>query len=138
MTNISPDDQVMKEEIFGPILPVMTYEDIDSAIAFIKSGSKPLAFYLFSESNSLRKKVLNEISFGGGAVNDVLMHFSNDKLPFGGVGLSGMGSYHGEAGFKTFSHFKSVLQKPTWFEFPFKYYPYSKGKLAVIKRIIGL
>jgi aldehyde dehydrogenase (NAD+) len=138
LTRISPEDKVMEEEIFGPLLPVLTYEDINSAIAFIKSKPKPLAFYLFSESSSLRRKILDEVSFGGGAVNDVLMHFSNDRLPFGGVGLSGIGKYHGEAGFKTFSHEKSVLQKPTWFEFPFKYYPFSKRNLTIIKRIIGV
>jgi aldehyde dehydrogenase (NAD+) len=138
LINISPDDQVMEEEIFGPILPVLTYENMDSAIAFIKSKPKPLSFYLFTESPSLRKKLLNEISFGGGAVNDVLMHFSNEKLPFGGVGHSGMGSYHGEAGFKSFSHYKGVLLKPTWFEFPLKYFPYSKWKFTMIKRIISL
>ena len=138
LTNISADDKVMEEEIFGPILPVMTYENIDSVIAFIKSRPKPLAFYLFTESSSLRKKILSEISFGGGSVNDVLMQFSNDKFPFGGVGLSGTGSYHGEAGFTSFSHFKGVLLKPTWFEFPFKYYPYTKWKSNMIKRIIGI
>jgi aldehyde dehydrogenase (NAD+) len=138
LTNISPEDKVMEEEIFGPILPVMTYDDIDTTIAYIKSKPKPLAFYLFTENSSLRKKLLNEISFGGGAVNDVLMHFSNDKLPFGGVGQSGMGNYHGEAGFKSFSHYKSFIRKPTLFEFPFKYYPYSKWKFTTIKRLIGL
>jgi aldehyde dehydrogenase (NAD+) len=138
LTNISPVDQVMEEEIFGPLLPVLTFVDIDNAIGIIKSKPKPLALYLFSESSSFCKKILNEISFGGGAINDVLMHFSNDQLPFGGVGLSGIGKYHGEAGFKTFSHYKSILRKPTWIEFPFKYYPYSKRKLAIIKRIIGL
>jgi len=138
LTDISPDDKVMEEEIFGPILPVLTYEDIDNTVAYIKSKPKPLAFYLFSESTSLRKKLLNEVSFGGGAINEVLMHFSNEKLPFGGVGHSGMGNYHGESGFKTFSHYKSIIQKPTWFEFPFKYFPYAKWKLNIIKRVMGL
>jgi aldehyde dehydrogenase (NAD+) len=138
LTNINTGDKVMEEEIFGPILPVLSYDDIDKVITFIKSRPKPLAFYLFSESSTLRNKLLNEISFGGGSVNDVLMHFSNDKLPFGGVGLSGMGSYHGEAGFKTFSHYKSVLLKPTWFELPVRYYPYSSWKFSMIKRIIGI
>ena len=138
LINISPEDKVMEEEIFGPILPVLAYDDVDRVISYIKSRPKPLSLYLFSESAGLSKKIFNEISFGGGAVNDVMMHFSNDKLPFGGVGYSGMGSYHGEAGFKTFSHYKSILRKPTWFEFPFKHYPYSKFKLGIIKRIIGL
>jgi aldehyde dehydrogenase (NAD+) len=137
MINISEDDKVMEEEIFGPILPVISYEDTDAAIKLIRTKSKPLAFYLFTESHALRKKIFSEISFGGGAVNDVLMHFSNDKLPFGGVGYSGMGSYHGEAGFKTFSHEKSFIQKPTLFEFPIKYFPYNNWKLPVIRWIVG-
>src|SRR5450432_777735 len=128
LTGVGPDDPVMEEEIFGPILPVLTYDDIDSAIALIKSKPKPLALYLFSESSALRKKILNEISFGGGAVNEVLFHFANSELPFGGVGFSGMGSYHGEAGFRTFSHYKSIVQKPSWLEFPIRYYPYTGWK----------
>jgi aldehyde dehydrogenase (NAD+) len=138
LTGITLDDPVMEEEIFGPILPVLSYEDIDSAIAFIKSRPKPLAFYLFSESKAFRKKLLSEISFGGGAVNEVLMHFSNSELPFGGVGLSGMGSYHGKAGFSAFSHYKSIVQKSTWIDFPVRYFPYSGWKFSVIKRIAGL
>jgi aldehyde dehydrogenase (NAD+) len=135
LTGIGPNDPVMEEEIFGPILPVLTYENIDDAITLIKSRPKPLAFYLFSESHSLRKKLFNEISFGGGAVNEVLFHFANAELPFGGVGWSGMGSYHGEAGFRTFSHYKSIVQKPAWLEFPIRYYPYTGWKLSVIKWI---
>jgi aldehyde dehydrogenase (NAD+) len=138
LTNISGDDKVMEDEIFGPILPVLTYDDIDSAISFIKSRPKPLSLYLFSESSRLREKVLNEISFGGGTVNDVLMHFSNGELPFGGVGNSGMGNYHGEAGFKSFSHYKSVIQKPTWFELPFKYFPFKNWKFSIIKQVVRL
>jgi len=138
LTNVSVEDKIMEDEIFGPILPVLTYNDINSAIAFIKSRPKPLALYLFSESKPLRMKVLNEVSFGGGMVNDVLMHFSNDELPFGGVGNSGMGSYHGEAGFRSFSHYKSVIPKPTWFELPLKYYPYRNWKFWLTKRVMGL
>jgi aldehyde dehydrogenase (NAD+) len=138
LTNVSADDKVMEDEIFGPVLPVLTYDDLDKAIAFIKSKPKPLALYLFSESSTLRKKLLREVSFGGGSTNEVLMHFSNDHLPFGGVGNSGMGNYHGEAGFKSFSHFKSFIQKPTLFEFPFKYFPYKGWKSAMIKRVLGI
>ncbi len=138
MINVSPDDKVMEDEIFGPILPVMTYEDINQVVSFIKARPKPLALYLFSESKSLQKKFLHEISFGGGMVNDVLMHFVNDDLPFGGVGTSGIGNYHGEAGFKAFSHYKSVMRKNTWFEFPLKYYPYQNWKFSLIKRLLGV
>ncbi|HMK18120.1 MAG TPA: aldehyde dehydrogenase family protein [Chitinophagaceae bacterium] len=138
LINTSGDDKVMEDEIFGPILPVLNYEDIDSAIAFVKSRPKPLALYLFSESSSISKKIFNELSFGGGSVNEVLMHFINDELPFGGVGSSGMGSYHGEAGFKTFSHYKSIIRKPTLFELPLKYFPYKNWKFSMIKRVMGL
>ena len=138
LTGIGPNDPVMEEEIFGPILPVLTYENINDAISLIKSRPKPLAFYLFTESGSLRKKLFSEISFGGGAVNEVLFHFANTDLPFGGVGFSGMGSYHGEAGFRTFSHYKSIVQKPARLDFPIRYYPYSSWKLSAIKWIKNL
>ena len=137
LTGISFDDQVMESEIFGPILPVISYSDLNDAIGKIKSGSKPLACYIFANDKTIRNKLLNEISFGGGAVNDALMHFTNSNLPFGGVGSSGIGNYHGEAGFKTFSHFKSILNKPFWLEPNLKYPPYSNRKLAWIKRLIG-
>lgn len=138
LVNVTKDDKVMEDEVFGPILPVMTYENIDDAITFIKARPKPLSLYLFSESNALRKKIWSEISFGGGMVNDVIMHFVNESLPFGGVGNSGTGNYHGEAGFKTFSHFKGVISRPTFVEFPLKYYPFSKFKFALIKRAFGV
>ncbi|HZZ75242.1 MAG TPA: aldehyde dehydrogenase, partial [Puia sp.] len=107
LSNVLQTDKIMNEEIFGPVLPVLSYEDLDSAIAFVKSKSKPLSLYLFTNNDVVRKKILSEISFGGGAVNDAVMHFSNSRLPFGGVGHSGMGSYHGKAGFDTFTHYKS-------------------------------
>jgi aldehyde dehydrogenase (NAD+) len=137
LSNISTEDPIMEDEIFGPVLPVLSYEDINDVISYIKSRPKPLALYLFTESGRLRKQVLEEISFGGGGINEVLMHFSNDNLPFGGVGNSGMGSYHGEAGFRSFSHYKSILQKNTLFEFPLKYYPYNPWKFSIIKRLVG-
>lgn len=136
--NVTADDKIMEDEIFGPLLPVLTYDDIDNAIAFIKSKPKPLGLYVFSGSSKLRKKILNEISFGGGLINDVLMHFANDELPFGGVGYSGIGNYHGEAGFQSFSHYKSVMQKPTWIELPLKYFPFTKWKFTLIKKVMGV
>lgn len=137
LDNVSFDDEVMKEEIFGPILPIITYKDLNWAIGQIKSRPKPLALYLFSNSSTIQKRVLQEISFGGGAINDVIMHLANSKLPFGGVGNSGMGNYHGEYGFKTFSHHKSIIKKTNWFEPWFKYPPYTKGKLKLIRKILG-
>ena len=133
MTDINDDDKVMKDEIFGPILPVISYTDLDDAITAIKKRSKPLACYVFSKKTKTQKKVLKQISFGGGSVNDALMHLSNSELPFGGVGSSGIGAYHGFHGFRTFSHFKGILDKPTWFEANLKYYPQSAKKLKLIK-----
>ena len=138
MHQVTFDDKVMQEEIFGPILPVIAYQSLDFAIAKIKEGENPLACYIFTSDQSIKNKILNEISFGGGAVNEAIMHMTNSKLPFGGVGESGMGSYHGENGFRTFSHYKSILEKPTWFELNLKYFPHTKAKLRWIKRLMGV
>ncbi len=137
LNDVEFSDKVMQDEIFGPILPVLTFETIDEAIEKVNNLAKPLSCYVFTKSSVVKKKVLNEISFGGGAINDALMHFTEHTLPFGGVGDSGIGSYHGKYGFDTFSHFKSVLQKPFWIEPNLKYSPYSSGKLKLLKRIIG-
>lgn len=137
MDNIGFDDQIMQEEIFGPLLPIITYENLDWAIAQIKKRPKPLALYLFSNSVRVQQKVLQEVSFGGGAINDVIMQLANAKLPFGGIGNSGMGNYHGKYGFMTFTHQKSIIKKTNWFEPWFKYPPYTKGKLNLIRKILG-
>lgn len=136
MHQVNFSDKVMQEEIFGPILPVITYETLDAAIAKIKEGEKPLSCYIFTSNNKLKNKLLNELSFGGGAINDAVMHITNSNLPFGGVGESGIGSYHGEYGFKTFSHYKSILEKLTWIEPNLKYFPHSKLKLWWIKLLL--
>lgn len=137
MHNCTFDDLVMQEEIFGPILPVIKYTNINEVIVKIKSLPKPLSCYVFTESNSVKNTVLNEVSFGGGAINDAIMHISNSNLPFGGIGNSGMGSYHSKYGFDTFSHYKSILDKPTWLEFNFKYSPYTNLKKKIIKFLLG-
>ncbi len=136
MHQVNFNDKVMQEEIFGPILPVITYQTLDAAIAKIKEGEKPLSCYIFTSNNTLKNKLLNELSFGGGAINDAVMHITNSNLPFGGVGESGIGSYHGEYGFKTFSHYKSILEKLTWIEPNLKYFPHSKLKLWWIKLLL--
>lgn len=136
MHEIGWNDAVMKEEIFGPILPIITWENLDEAIAQIKSQPKPLALYLFTTNKKTRDKVFSEVSFGGGALNDTIMHLANPNLPFGGVGNSGTGSYHGEYGFAAFSHQKSIIEKPNWFEPFVKYAPYSKFKLSILKRLL--
>lgn len=134
--NISFDDKIMEDEIFGPLLPVISFTNLDDAIAEVKARSKPLALYVYSKNRRKIKKIFNEVSFGGGAVNDSAMQLSNSNLPFGGVGYSGMGSYHGKAGFDTFSHFKGILDKPFWFEPKLKYAPYSKLKRSLIKMML--
>lgn len=137
LKDVSFDDKIMQDEIFGPILPVIEYGDLDTVIAQIKTMPKPLACYIFTNDKKARQKVLNEISFGGGAVNDAIMHIANSNLGFGGVGDSGIGSYHGEHGFRAFSHYKGILEKSTWIEPDLKYYPHTKTKLKWIKRLIG-
>jgi aldehyde dehydrogenase (NAD+) len=136
MVDVTLEDAVMQEEIFGPILPVITYERIDQAVLLIKTLEKPLAAYVFSTDKKEYTKVLFELSFGGGAVNDVVMHLSNPHLPFGGVGHSGIGAYHGKHGMECFSHRKSILYKKNWFEAPLKYPPLGSKKLKWIKRIM--
>lgn len=133
LKNVTFKDKVMQEEIFGPILPVISYTSLDAAIAQVRELPKPLSCYIFTSSKKKKRKLRKELSFGGGAMNDAVMHFSNPNLPFGGVGYSGIGSYHGEAGFKTFSHYKSILDKPTWFELPIKFSPYSTWKKNILK-----
>lgn len=133
LTDVSFDDPVMKEEIFGPVLPVLSYTTLDQAIACIKAKPKPLSCYLFTHDPAIKQKVLDEISFGGGAINHTLWHFANSSLPFGGVGHSGMGSYHGRAGFDTFSHHKSVLEKPFWLEPNLVYPPNTPTKMKWIR-----
>ncbi len=136
LKNVSFNDKIMKDEIFGPILPVLTFSDLDIAIQEVKSRPKPLACYIYSKNNKIVKKLLKELSFGGGAVNESVMQLSNSNLPFGGVGFSGIGSYHAKTGFDAFSHYKSILHKPFWFETNLKYPPYSKKKMKWIKRMI--
>ena len=136
LSDVSWEDAIMHDEIFGPILPIIAYTNLDDAIKDVKNRPKPLSCYVFTKTNVTREKILNELSFGGGAVNDALMHISNPHLPFGGVGSSGIGAYHGETGFRAFSHYKSILDKPTWLELGLKYYPRSKKKLNWTKRIM--
>ena len=137
LKNISFSDEVMQDEIFGPILPVLTFDTIEQAIKDIKTLPKPLSCYIFTKNKAIKRKILNEVSFGGGAINDAVMHFTEQSLPFGGVGDSGIGNYHGKYGFEAFSHHKSILQKPFWVELNLKYAPYSTRKLKWLKRIIG-
>jgi aldehyde dehydrogenase (NAD+) len=135
LTDIEEHAAVMEDEIFGPILPVITFDDIGEAIDLINSKPKPLALYVFTTEKETEDRVIEKCSFGGGAINDVVAHLGNHHLPFGGVGQSGMGAYHGKKSFDTFSHNKGVMKKPLWLDVPFRYAPY-KGKLKWIKKIL--
>lgn len=132
LDGITFNDKIMEDEIFGPILPIITYDDFDEAIDLIHTKPKPLSLYLFSEDENATERVLNEISFGGGAINDTLMQLANPNLPFGGVGASGIGQYHGKYSFDTFSHDKSYIFKSTRLESSLLFPPY-KGKFKYIK-----
>jgi aldehyde dehydrogenase (NAD+) len=136
LQNVSPESELMQSEIFGPLLPVLTVKDSSEAIEFINSRPRPLAAYLFSTDSAVQQSFVDQTSSGGICINDVVMHLSIPGLPFGGVGASGMGSYHGRAGFETFSHAKAVLKKSNWFELPLRYPPYSDWKFKWIRRFM--
>ncbi|MFD2726360.1 aldehyde dehydrogenase [Hyunsoonleella rubra] len=125
---------IMIEEIFGPVLPILTYEAKKDIEEIIWSLEKPLAFYIFSKNKNFVAETIEKFNFGGGAINDTMVHFGNPNLPFGGIGNSGMGKYHGKHGFDTFSHEKSILKRGTWLDMPFRYPPYS-GKLNFLKKV---
>lgn len=136
LRGVKPDAPVMQEEIFGPVLPLITFSEISEPIAAINGGDKPLALYVFTKSEETADRVLSETSSGGAAVNDVLMQVMNGELPFGGVGESGQGSYHGRAGFETFSHRKAVYRRPSWFVDPTLLRPpYTGWKSKVMRKI---
>ncbi|MEL6603646.1 MAG: aldehyde dehydrogenase [Cyanobacteria bacterium J06614_10] len=137
LNNVSWDAPVMQEEIFGPVLPVLSYQDIDSAIAQINARPKPLALYIFSRDEALQNHILSATSSGGACINDVFLHVAIWGMPFGGVGDSGIGAYHGKTSFDTFSHQKSVLKKPFWPDIDWRYPPY-KDKVEFFKKIISL
>jgi len=136
MDNVQFEDLVMQEEIFGPVLPIIEFDDLNWAIKMVKDRDKPLALYVFTNSKNKVNKIFHEISFGGGAVNDAIMHLANHNLPFGGVGESGMGSYHGKSGFDNFSHFKSIYAHSNLMEPNLKYTPYTKNKLKIMRLMI--
>ena len=124
MENVCVSDAVMGEEIFGPILPVMTFPSFDAVVDGLKTADKPLALYLFSSDKNHIRRVTTELSYGGGCINDVVIHLATSEMGFGGVGESGMGAYHGKAGFDAFSHYKSIVDKKTWLDLPMRYQPY--------------
>ena len=136
MTGVHPDAKIMQDEIFGPILPILTYDSNEEALAIINKNPNPLAFYVFTENKADEQYWLTNVPSGGACVNNATMHITNHDLPFGGRGFSGTGGYHGKQSFDTFTHTKSVLKTPTWIDPGFKYPPY-KGKAWLLKRLIG-
>ena len=134
--NINFEDRIMKDEIFGPILPVISFENLDNVIQKVKEKEKPLALYIYSKNKKIINKILHEISFGGGAINESLVQTSNPNLPFGGVGASGIGNYHSKAGFDNFTHYKSILHKTSWLESSIKYTPFTKFKSIILQFLL--
>lgn len=132
----TPGSPVMREEIFGPILPVLGYETLTDAIAFVNERPHPLALYLFTNDKKAARRVIDCIPFGGGCVNDTVIHLASSRMPFGGVGQSGMGSYHGKAGFDTFTHYKSLVHKGTWLDLTLRYPPYTDKKEKQLRRFL--
>lgn len=136
MDQVSLEDPVMQEEIFGPILPIITFKQMTECVATIRENRYPLALYLFTESEANEAYFIDKIEFGGGCINNAMVHLVNSEMPFGGVGFSGMGRYHGRHSFDTFSHYKSVLHSKTWMDQALRYAPYSKAKLKMAKRFL--
>ena len=135
MNDVTWEDAVMGEEIFGPVLPILTFESIDGVIETVNSHDRPLALYIFSSNKKTIRRVTSRCAFGGGCVNDVIIHLATAHMGFGGVGESGMGSYHGKVGFDTFSHKKSIVDKKTWIDLPMRYQPYNRGLYAKLLRL---
>ena len=162
MTDVDWSDAVMGEEIFGPILPVVTYnaydteesiaqndfsgevsgtqaaagDFVDWAIRCVEEHPHPLALYFFSEDKKAQRRILDHCHFGGGCINDTIVHLATSHMPFGGVGASGMGCYHGKQSFETFTHTRSILKKANWLDLPMRYHPYSEGKLRMIRKFM--
>ena len=136
MRDVTLEDPVMGEEIFGPVLPVMTWKTFDEALAIIRSFPAPLACYVFSSSKVFQEQVINSVPFGGATINDVVIHLANNHMGFGGFGESGMGAYHGKVGFDCFTHYKSTLKKSNLIEMPVRNPPFSKAKMSIVKLLM--
>ncbi|TNF09043.1 MAG: aldehyde dehydrogenase [Bacillota bacterium] len=136
LDNVTRDDAIMKEEIFGPLLPILSFDHLQEVINDLKQQEKPLALYMFSKSKENQRKIITSLSFGGATINDTLMHVASGYLPFGGVGESGMGSYHGKSSFDTFSHDKSILFRSHLIDLDFRYHPYTKRKKKIVNLFI--
>lgn len=136
MDGVTFDDAVMQEEIFGPLLPILTYRSLDEAVDRINSMPRPLALYLFTKDKTAIEKVTSRCLYGGGCINDTIIHLATSEMGFGGIGESGMGSYHGKEGFDTFTHYKSIVNKKIWPDLPIRYQPYRKINKKLLKKIL--
>lgn len=136
LADVTAEDPVMQEEIFGPVLPVIPVKDIEEAIRFVQKRPKPLALYVFTEDKRTEQRVLTETSYGGGCINDTIIHLATSEMGFGGVGNSGMGSYHGKKSFDLFSHEKSIVKKSTWMDLPMRYLPYTGWKEKLVRMFV--
>ncbi len=134
--DVSPDAPIMQEEIFGPLLPMLPCDRLEEALDFVRGRPRPLALYLFTGRRDRERLVLDRCSFGGGCVNDTIIHLATTHMPFGGVGDSGMGSYHGEKSFETFSHFRSIVRKSTWLDLPMRYHPYTEKRFSMVRKFL--
>ncbi len=137
LDKVSWNDEIMKDEIFGPILPVMYYSDLAETVATVEMNDSPLAAYIFSESKDEQKFINDNLRFGGGCINDTMLHVATHNLPFGGVGFSGIGAYHGKYSFDAFSHYKGIVDNPTFIDVPVRYPPYSGWKQKIAKMMLG-
>lgn len=136
LDSVSFEDPVMQQEIFGPVLPIITYDSMDEVIPKINSMAHPLALYIFTSRRKTARKFMEECSFGGGCINDTLIHLATSEMGFGGFGESGMGAYHGEEGFRTFSHYKSIVDKKTWIDLSMRYQPYKPRNEKLLHRFL--
>lgn len=136
MDNVTFNDAVMQEEIFGPLLPILTYQNLDEAVELINSKAHPLALYVFTSRRKTADKIMERCSFGGGCINDTLIHLATSEMGFGGFGESGMGAYHGEEGFRTFTHYKSIVDKKTWIDIPIRYQPYKESDKKMLRKFL--
>jgi aldehyde dehydrogenase (NAD+) len=136
LDGVTYESKIMGEEIFGPILPMIEYENIDECINYIRSGAKPLALYLFTRDKSIENRILNSCSFGGGCINDTIIHVATTEMGFGGVGESGMGAYHGKSSFDTFTHYRSIIKKRLFPDLKMRYRPYTEAKDRLIKKFL--
>lgn len=135
MDNVNWEDAVMQEEIFGPVLPIVSYTSLKEALRIVEERPRPLALYCFTENRKVKEYVLSRCRFGGGCINDTIIHLATSEMPFGGVGESGMGGYHGKCGFEEFSHYRSIVDKKTWLDLPIRYQPFTAAKQNILEKL---